>query len=554
MKNLVDQLTQGLSTSVEGLFGDAVPVEVFQSEHAHYQCNTALKLGKMLGKNPREVAQAIVAAFQSDLCASVEVSGPGFINLNLKLSLLSNDLTSLYSDPHLGVPLPSKKQRVIVEFSSPNVAKELHVGHLRSTIIGDAVARLFEFLGHDVLRLNHIGDWGTQFGMLIAYIQKHTLQRDVDLPTLMGWYKASKLEFDADPEFKKKAQLTVIKLQGGDSECLQMWTQICEISRKAYQEIYDLLDIKLVERGESTYNQALKPLVDDLVKKGIAIDSNGAKCIFVEGNEVPFMIQKSDGGFGYDTTDMAALKQRLEVEKADRIIYVIDAGQSLHMDLLFKAALKAGYYDPQKVELNHVQFGVVLGADGKKFKTRSGATERLIDLLQEAISRARVLLQERKLNESDAVILGLDAVKYADLSNQRIKDYVFSYDRMLCFEGNTAAYLLYSYVRIQGIKRKVKKDLLTLKGSIELKHPAEVALGLHLRQFGETLDQMTRDLMPHRLTDYLYTLAEKFNGFYRDCTVEGHPDEVSRLLLSELTARILRQGLQILGLKTIERM
>ena len=554
MKNLVDQLTLGLKETIETLFGPLVPVEVFQSEHAHYQCNTSLRLAKLLKKNPREVAEEIVKAFQSDLCEKVEVSGPGFINLNIKLPLLSKDLTHIYSDPHLGVPMPPSPKRIIVEFSSPNVAKELHVGHLRSTIIGDSLARLFEFFGHDVLRLNHIGDWGTQFGMLIAYIKKHKLADDVDLPTLMGWYKASKIEFDADPEFKKQSQLTVIQLQAGDPECLRMWRQICDISRKAYQEIYDLLDIKLIERGESTYNTALKPLVDDLVKRGIAIDSGGAKCIFVEGQEVPFMIQKSDGGFGYDTTDMAALKQRLEVEKAERIIYVIDAGQQLHMELLFKSALKAGYYDPAKVELNHVQFGVVLGADGKKFKTRSGETERLIDLLQEAISRARVLLKERKLNESDAVTLGLDAVKYADLSNQRIKDYVFSYDRMLCFEGNTAAYLLYSYVRIQGIKRKVGKDLATLSGSIDLKHPSEIALGLHLRQFGETLEQMTRDLMPHRLTDYLYTLAEKFNAFYRDCSVEGHEDETSRLLLSELTARILQQGLDILGLKTIERM
>ena len=554
MKNLSDQLTFALTQAIEPLFGSLVPVEVFQSEHAHYQCNTSLRLAKLLKKNPRDVAQQIVDACKCDLCETIEVSGPGFINLNLKLSVLSGDLTQIYHDAHLGVPLPQHPERIIVEFSSPNVAKELHVGHLRSTIIGDSLARLFEFLGHDVLRLNHIGDWGTQFGMLIAYIQKHQLPDDVDLPTLMGWYKASKIEFDADPEFKKIAQLTVIKLQGGDSECLRMWHQICAISRKAYQEIYDLLDVKLVERGESTYNADLKPLVDDLVQRGIAIDSGGAKCIFVEGQEVPFMIQKSDGGFGYDTTDMAALKQRLEVEKADRVIYVIDAGQQLHMDLLFKAALKAGYYDPKKTELNHVQFGVVLGADGKKFKTRSGETERLIDLLEEAISRARVLLQERKLNESDAVTLGLDAVKYADLSNQRIKDYAFSYDRMLCFEGNTAAYLLYSYVRIQGIKRKVGRDLVSLSGSIDLKHPSEISLGLHLRQLGETLNQMAIDLMPHRLTDYLYTLAEKFNAFYRDCSVEGHEDETSRLLLSELTARILQQGLQILGLKTIERM
>ncbi|MBP9841173.1 MAG: arginine--tRNA ligase [Simkaniaceae bacterium] len=554
MKNLTEQLATSLTEAVQAAFGEKVLAEVFQSEFAHYQCNTPLRLAKVLQKNPREVAQQIIDKCSSDICEKFEISGPGFINITLKLSVLSEDLSQIFRDVRLGVPEPLKRQRIIVEFSSPNVAKELHVGHLRSTIIGDSLARLFEFLGHDVLRLNHIGDWGTQFGMLIAYIQQHKLSDEADLPTLMGWYKASKLAFDADPEFKKKSQLKVIQLQAGDAECVRIWKQICAISRRAYQEIYDLLDVKLLERGESTYNEALKPLVEDLVKRGIAVDSEGAKCIFVEGEPVPFMVQKSDGGFGYATTDMAALKQRLEVEKADRVIYVIDAGQQLHMQLLFKSALKAGYYDPSKVELNHVQFGVVLGADGKKFKTRSGETERLIDLLNEAIARAGVLLQERKLNESDAVILGLDAVKYADLSNQRIKDYVFSYDRMLCFEGNTAAYLLYSYVRIQGIKRKVGKNLAALERKIVLKHPAEIKLGLHLRQFGETLDHMALDLMPHRLTDYLYTLAEKFNAFYRDCSVEGHEDETSRLLLSELTARILQQGLQILGLKTIERM
>ena len=431
-----------------------------QPQFGHYQCNNALKLAKELKKNPREVAQQIINAWNPDpaMISKMEIAGPGFINIFLTPEFLSSEINKVLHDPRLGVPPPHPKERIIVEFSSPNIAKELHVGHLRSTIIGDCLARVFEFLGHDVLRLNHIGDWGTQFGMLITYMREHVPEvlegkKQTDLVSLMQWYRASKKCFDEDPEFKKRSQLQVVKLQGGDEVSLAAWTMICDISREAFQEIYNLLDIKIIERGESFYNPFLPEIVADLEKRGIITISNGAKCIYLEGfvgrddTPLPMIIQKSDGGYNYDTTDMAAIRHRIEVEKADRIITCTDAGQSLHFQMLFKAAEKAGYLDPQKVRVDHVPFGVVLGADGTKFKTRSGDTERLIDLLFEAVKQAKAILHERlpelpekELNHT-AEVLGIDAVKYADLSSHRIKDYMFSYERMLRFEGNTRGFL-----------------------------------------------------------------------------------------------------------------
>jgi len=449
----------------------------------------------------------------------------------------------------------------------------MHVGHLRSTIIGDCLARLFEFLGHDVLRLNHIGDWGTAFGMLIAYMKEQapdvlTGKKDTDLTHLVGWYKASKQLFDMDPAFKKKSQLEVVALQGGDPESLKAWHIICDISSRAYQQIYDLLDVKLIERGESFYNPMLADTVADLEKKGLITISDGAKCVFVEGfqnregNLLPLMVQKSDGGYNYDTTDMATIYHRIHDEKGDRLIYVTDSGQSVHFQMIFKVAEMAGYLDPKKVKVDHVPFGLVLGPDGKKFKTRSGDTEKLIDLLTTAIDHADKILQERspELSEKErhhlAHALGIGAIKYADLSCNRTGDYVFSYDRMLRFEGNTAAYLMYSYVRVAGIKRKVNVNVETIlkSESIRLEHPSEISLGVHLSQFGEALENVSRDLLPNRLTDYLYALAEKFNAFFRDCRVEGSPEQNSRLLLCEAVARTMKQGLDILGVQTVDRM
>jgi arginyl-tRNA synthetase len=550
-----------------------------QEAFGHYQCNSALRLSKILKKSPLEIAEKLAAHFDLEdqkgdpMISNLEIAGPGFINITFAPSFLSLQLQKVLRDPYYGAQPAKNKQKVIVEFSSPNIAKELHVGHLRSTIIGDCLARLFEFLNYDVLRLNHIGDWGTQFGMLIVYIKDHMPmvlngEQEAELSQLMHWYKASKQQFDQDPSFKKRAQLEVVKLQSGDSEALRAWEIICDISRKAFQEIYDLLGVKLIERGESFYNPMLKKMVSDLEERGVLQVSDGAKCIFLngffnrEGKPLPFIVQKSDGGFSYDSTDLAALKHRVDVEKAERVIILTDAGQSLHFQMLFQAAEKAGYADPKKVRLDHVTFGLVLTSEGKKFKTREGDTEKLIDLLTSAIGHARTLLKER-LSEADseeidelARTIGIGAVKYADLSCHRQKDYTFSYERMLKFEGNTAVFLLYAYVRILGIKRKVGADLdqLFKNHQIDLKHPSEIALGLHLLRFSEVLHMLTRDLLPNRLTDFLYELAEKFNAFFRDCRVGGSKEEGPRLILCEAVERILACGLQILGLKTVSRM
>lgn len=582
MKNILSSLFDKFDAAARRAFPELdssqIPIEITPSTHekfGDYQCNSAMKLSKVVQQNPRQIAEKIIAHLdrQEDMIAKLEIAGPGFINLTIDPAYLSQGVDLLLRDAHLGIDLPAHPQRILIDFSSPNVAKEMHVGHLRSTVIGDCLARVFEFLGHDVLRLNHLGDWGTAFGMLIAYIKEAapqvlTGEQETDLTHLVHWYKASKKKFDENPAFKKMAQLEVVALQQGDPQARQAWTIICEISQKAYREIYDLLDIKILDRGESFYNPFLPSIVADLESKGMVQLSDGAKCVFLEGfqnregQSLPLMVQKSDGGYNYDTTDMAAIYQRVVEEKGDRLIYVTDAGQATHFQMIFKAAEKAGYLDPKKVRVDHVPFGLVLGTDGKKFRTRSGETERLIDLLQAAIDHAEKILTERNPEMTPqerkklAHALGIGAIKYADLSCHRMGDYTFSYDRMLRFEGNTAAFLMYAYVRIAGIKRKVKTDPQTLldKHFIRLEHPSEIALGLQLMRFSETLQQVADDLLPNRLTDYLYTLSEKFNAFFRDCRVEGSLEQNERLLLCEAAARTLKQGLNILGVQTVEKM
>lgn len=584
MKSLISILHDKFKQATEKVFpellteSNPIPIEVTlstQEKFGHYQFNTAMKLTKLLKKPPRQIAEQIIAAVdcQDNMIGQLEIAGPGFINITLNPEFLSQKTNILLHDSHLGIDLPETPQRIIIDFSSPNVAKEMHVGHLRSTIIGDCLARLFEYLGHDVVRHNHIGDWGTAFGMLIAYMKEEVPEvlngrQKTDLTHLVKWYRASKTRFDEDANFKKRAHLEVVALQQGQKEARDAWEIICHISRKAYQDIYDLLDIHLIERGESFYNPYLAEIVADLEKKGLVQISDGAKCIFIEGfqnregSPLPLMVQKSDGGYNYDTTDMATIYHRIKIEQGDRLIYVTDAGQSAHFQMIFKAAEKAGYLDLSKTRVDHVPFGLVLGSDGKKFRTRSGETERLMDLLQAAVNYADKILQERntEITEDErqrlAHALGIGAIKYADLSNHRISDYTFSYDRMLRFEGNTAAFLMYAYVRVAGIKRKVNIDPLTLfkTNCIKLEHPSEIELGLHLLRFQEALDLVADDLLPNRLTDYLYTLAEKFNAFFRDCRVEGSSQQNERLLLCEATARIIKQGLTILGVQTVERM
>lgn len=538
-----------------------------------FQCMSAMKLAKQVGLSPKAFAEKMAEPLKqcTDLFSSCSVAGPGFINVTLAPSFWLKKIEEIVHRPSLVFPA-TKKERIVVDFSSPNIAKEMHVGHLRSTIIGDAIARLLEARGHEVIRMNHIGDWGTSFGMLIAHIQStpSPLVRplaEISLPELMQLYRDSKVCFDADPAFRKKAQQAVVDLQQGNSESYAIWKAICEISRHAYQEIYDLLDIHLIERGESFYNPFLRQIVELLEQRGVVELSDGAKCIFVPGvsdkdhSKLPLIIQKSDGGYNYDTTDMAALWHRVEVEKAQRIIYVTDIGQALHFQLVFGAARAAHLIDEKKVRLDHVGFGLVLAPSGKKFKTRSGDTEKLKDLLDAAIIKAKEIIEQRNPEwskeeaEQLAPILGLGAVKYSDLSSNRLSDYTFSYERMLRFEGNTAAFIMYSQVRARSILNKVRsKGIQESSTFSSIEHPSELLLIKHLVLFNDTLSRVEEELFPHRLTDYLYTLADRFNQFFRDCRVEGDQKEQERLLLVSLTQKTLEKGLQLLGIQVPERM
>jgi arginyl-tRNA synthetase len=582
MRTLIQTLTQSFTEAIHLAFPSLdkkLTAEITlstQENLGHYQCNSALKLTKVLGQPPRVLAEKIVASLTQQphlLDIQCEIAGPGFINIRFEPKFLAARLQTMLLDDRLGVPATDRKQKIIIDFSSPNTAKEMHVGHLRSTVIGDALANIFEFLAFDVLRLNHIGDWGTAFGMLIIHLQSVAApvlagKQDATPTELVKWYREAKLRFDEDPVFKKQAQLAVVALQNEEPELIKAWEIICEMSNRANQEIYTLLDINIINRGESFYNPFLKPLINDLESRGLIEISEGAKCLFLEGFKnkqgefLPFILQKSDGGYNYATTDLAALKHRIEVEKAVRIIYVTDAGQIVHFQMLFQAAQKVGYADPQKVRCDHVPFGLVLGPDGKKFKTRSGETERLMDLLTAAIEKAAMILKEKdptlseKALEEKAHILGINAVKYADLSSHRTSDYLFSYDRMLQFEGNTATFLMYAYVRTLSIQRKAGMPIDTLlEGTpISLDHPSEMQLALHLNRFGEILQLVSQDLLPHHLTGYLYQLSNYFNAFFRDCRVEGSPEQNSRLLLCYLTGKVLHKGLSLLGLKLLDRM
>ena len=547
-------------------------VTISTQEHfGHYQCNAAMRLAKRLKLNPRQIAESCLAFIENTAIEKCEVAGPGFINVWLKASFITERCQMMLTDETLGVRKRNQPHRVVVDFSSPNIAKEMHVGHLRSTILGDCIANLFELRGDDVLRLNHVGDWGTAFGMLIVYLldsEPGVLngEKSANLSELVVWYKAAKKRFDDDAQFKKRAQMQVVKLQQGDAASLAAWHLICDISRQGFEVIYSLLDVKLQERGESFYNDQLASTVEELSSKGLVEVSDGAKCIYFDGfmnrdNEpLPLIIQKSDGGYNYATTDLAALKHRVAVEKADRIVYFTDIGQSTHFAQVFMASKRAGFYDPQLQQVEHAGFGLVLGEDGKKFRTRAGEVVRLQDLLSESIERASKLLEERELDWGveekayAAKVLGIGAVKYADLSTSRQSDYKFSFDRMLQFEGNTAAAILYAYVRIQSIKRKIDNSSFIDAGTLSLCEPAEVSLGIHLARFSDVIEKVLIDLMPHYLTDYLFATAQKFNAFFRDCRVSGSDQENSRVLLCELTANVLKLGLNLLGIQTLDRM
>ncbi|MCB8760074.1 arginine--tRNA ligase [Planktothrix agardhii] len=558
---------------------DPMVVASTNPKFGDYQCNLAMSLTKPLKSNPRAIATQIIDNLIIDeICETPEIAGPGFINLRLKTDYLQIQLQKMLGDERLNIPKVNPNQKMIVDFSSPNIAKEMHVGHLRSTIIGDSIARVLEFQGHEVLRLNHVGDWGTQFGMLITYLREVypdalTTANALDLGDLVEFYRQAKVRFDQDETFKETSRQEVVRLQAGAEDSRRAWQLLCEQSRREFQLIYDDLGIKLTERGESFYNQFLPQIVEELDKIGLLVENQGAKCVFLEGftnkegEPLPLIVQKTDGGYNYATTDLAALRHRIETEKATRIIYVTDAGQSNHFMQFWQVAKRASWI-PENVELVHVAFGIVKGEDGKKLKTRSGETVRLRELLDEAVNYAKKDLETRIKAEGRtetqefidhvAEIVGLSAVKYADLSQNRTSDYIFSFDKMLSLQGNTAPYMLYAYVRIQGISRKGNIDWQKLETDIQLVLEAdeEVVLAKHLLQLQDILEEVAKDLLPNRLCQYLFELSQKFNQFYEQCDVvkAREPQRTSRLSLCDLTAKTLKLGLSLLGISVLERM
>ncbi|BBA79693.1 arginyl-tRNA synthetase [cyanobacterium endosymbiont of Rhopalodia gibberula] len=585
MTSISKQLTEYFCQALINAFGtdfaeiDPLVVLVSNPKFGDYQSNIALVLAKKLGRNPRDIARKIIDNLAlEELGEPPTIAGPGFINIRLKITYLESQLKASRSDPRLGIERTDLSQKVIVDFSSPNIAKEMHVGHLRSTIIGDCIARTLEFRGHQVLRLNHLGDWGTQFGMLIAYLGEVypdalTTADALDIGDLGAFYKKAKQRFDKDENFKQTARNKVVKLQAGDEKTRHAWQLLCDQSRREFQVIYDRLDIKLTERGESFYNPFLEDLVKELDKQELLKEDAGAQCVFLDGftNKVgdpfPLIIQKSDGGYNYATSDLAALKYRIEEDKAERIIYVTDAGQANHFAQVFQVARKAKIISDQ-LEIIHVPFGLVKGEDGKRLKTRSGITVKLRDLLDEAVNHARQDLEKRLKKEQrkesiefiDNVsqVVGISAVKYADLRQNRTSDYVFSYEKMLTLQGNTAPYMLYAYARIQSISREGKIDFQKLEKDIEitLNEDTEIDLGKYLLQLSEVIKEVEKTLLPNRLCDYLYELSKKFNRFYENCPVLKSEEvlKTSRLLLCDLTARTLKLGLSLLGISVLERM
>ncbi|MDR5639647.1 arginine--tRNA ligase [Thermosynechococcus sp. JY1334] len=579
LRLLGDRLLSALQTALPlDTYPQPLLLPASQAKFGDYQSNVCLSLAKQVGKAPRELAQEVVAHLNvEDLCQPVEIAGPGFLNFRLKPDFLARSLQAAIGSDRLGIPPAREPRRVVVDFSSPNIAKEMHVGHLRSTIIGDCIARILEFQGHNVLRLNHVGDWGTQFGMLIAYLEEVypdalTTANALDLGDLVTFYKKAKQRFDSDPNFQQKARQQVVALQQGEEQSRRAWQLLCEQSRREFQKIYDLLDIELTERGESFYNPFLPAVIEDLAALGLVVEDQGAKVVFLEGftnkegQPQPLIIQKSDGGYNYATTDLAALRYRIDKDRADWIIYVTDVGQSTHFAQVFQVAQRAGWVPPH-VTLTHVPFGLVLGEDGKRLKTRSGETIRLMDLLTEAIARSRADLEQRLATEGrrespefiDTVAraIGIGAVKYADLSQNRNSNYVFSYDKMLSLQGNTAPYLLYAYVRVQGLTRRGDIDWRTLSPDtpLFLEDETEQNLAKHLVQLEETLDLVSAELLPNRLCQYLFELSQLFNQFYDRCPILSatEPTKQSRLTLAYLTAQTLKLGLSLLGIRVLDR-
>lgn len=539
-------------------------------EFGDYQINGVMAAAKARRMNPRELAQQLLERLDlSDIASKLEIAGPGFINIHLAPEFLAQRLDLARQDARLAVPIQTA-QTVVVDYSGPNLAKEMHVGHLRSTIIGDALARVLEFLGHRVLRQNHVGDWGTQFGMLIAYLlEAQTDQPDaLVLSDLEAFYRAAKLRFDQDAAFADRAREFVVRLQAGDAEVRQWWQKFIDLSLQHCEEVYQRLGVSLTRehvRGESSYNDALPQVVASLNAQGLLTESEGAQCVFLpefvggkDKEPLPCIVQKSDGGYLYATSDLAAVRYRVSQLQADRILYFVDARQALHLQQVFAISHQAGFA-PADCQLEHMAFGTMMGEDGKPFKTRTGGTVKLIELLDEAEQRAFDLVSAKNPELDPARCrqiardVGIGAVKYADLSKNRNSDYIFNWSTMLAFEGNTAPYLQYAYARVQSIFRKLDGQQ---PGAIQLLEPAERSLALHLAQFAEQLNAVARDGLPNLLCQYLYQLAGHFMRFYESCPIlKAEPSVLqSRLALAELCAQTLKCGMGLLGLAVLDSM
>ena len=537
-----------------------------------YQANGAMGAAKRLKTNPRELAQKILDNLDLEgIADKMEIAGPGFINIYLSDRFLASAL----ADNKSVTAQNPNPQTIVVDYSSPNLAKEMHVGHLRSTIIGDAMARVLEYQGNKVVRQNHMGDWGTQFGMLIAELEQQLSegeQAELALDDLEVFYQQSKKHFDEDPEFADTARAYVVKLQSGDQHCRTLWQKFIQVSVAHNLDIYKQLNVGLNEdhiMPESAYNDDLQNVLDDLTAKGLAVESDGAKVVFLEeladknGEPSVMIVQKSGGGFLYATSDLAAMRYRVNKLQAERILYSIDARQSLHMKQVFTAARKAGYA-PESVGLEHHPFGTMMGKDGKPFKTRTGGTVKLADLLVEGVERAERLLRDKNTDLSDEDIkliarkVGIGAIKYADLSKTRTNDYIFDWDAMMSFEGNTAPYLQYAYTRIRSIFRKANIDPQTFDAEISIVEPQEKALAMKLLQFGEVVDQVASEGYPHILCNYVYELASAFMSFYEHCPIlkdgVAEQSQQSRLKLSKQTSETIAKGLDLLGIEVMEKM
>ncbi|HHF3625947.1 TPA: arginine--tRNA ligase [Haemophilus influenzae] len=571
---LSDKIKQAMILAGADQSCDALVRQSGKPQFGDYQANGIMAAAKKLGLNPREFAQKVLDNLQlSDIAEKLEIAGPGFINIFLNPTWLTTEISAALSHKNLGIQA-TNKQTVVIDYSSPNVAKEMHVGHLRSTIIGDAVARTLEFLGHNVIRANHVGDWGTQFGMLIAYLEKMQNEHasEMELQDLEAFYREAKKHYDEDEVFAEKARNYVVKLQSGDEYCRAMWKRLVDITMQQNQHNYDRLNVTLTEKdvmGESLYNPMLPSIVEDLKKQGLAVENDGALVVYLDefknkdGDPMGVIVQKKDGGFLYTTTDIAAAKYRYETLKANRVLVFSDTRQSQHMQQAWLITRKAGYV-PDSFSLEHKNFGMMLGKDGKPFKTRTGGTVKLADLLDEAIERATVLINEKNTNlsndEKQAVIeaVGIGAVKYADLSKNRTTDYVFDWDNMLSFEGNTAPYMQYAYTRIRSIFNKTNiNSTALLAAPLTIKDDKERTLAIKLLQFEEAVQTVGKEGTPHVLCAYLYELAGIFSSFYEHCPILNAEDEsvkLSRLKLALLTEKTLKQGLELLGIKTVEKM